>query len=112
MKVGSPIAKNHSFKPHASLVIMVFIGLRDAYYIKLVSGRQQQSGCCRSERHSQFRASCLQFCVNNGLYTWISLVLNFLSAELLARLPLEMFYRLGNINISSADVCLFETLIQ
>ena len=38
--------------------------------------------------------------------------LNFLSAELLARLPLEMFYRLGNINISSADVCLFETLIQ
>jgi hypothetical protein len=38
MKVGSPIAKNHSFKPHASLVIMVFIGLRDAYYIKLVSG--------------------------------------------------------------------------
>ena len=39
-------------------------------------------------------------------------MLNFLSAELLARLPLEMFYRLGNINISSADVCLFETLIQ
>jgi hypothetical protein len=38
-------------------------------------------------------------------------VLNFLSAERLARLPLEMLCRLGNINISSADVCLFETLI-
>ena len=32
------IAKNSNFKPHASLVVIIFIGLRDAYYIKLVSG--------------------------------------------------------------------------
>jgi hypothetical protein len=32
------IAKNYDVKPYASLDVIVFIGLRDAYYIKLVSG--------------------------------------------------------------------------
>jgi hypothetical protein len=97
-KTVPQIAKNHDVKPYASLVVIVFIGLRDAYYIKLVSG----ATAAIRDNQSIFWLTCMHLS-RAGFLEY---------AELSARLPLEMFYRLGDINISPADVCLFETLIQ
>src|ERR1700750_1085336 len=100
MKDGSPIAKNHDFKPYAILVVIVFIGLRDAYYIKLVSRATAAIGLLSLRDTQSVPGKRPPICVNNGLHARISLLMFFLSMRSFPRrLPLEMFYRLGDINI-------------
>jgi hypothetical protein len=67
MKDSFPNREEPRLQPHVILVVMVFIGERDAYYIKLVSGVTAAIGLLSLRDTLSGPANDLQFCVNNSL---------------------------------------------